>query len=378
MDDTLSTALEQYLGRIADQVTGLLAVEVDWGTHTPPVTDEVAPITFQGATWWRVLTSSELVLRRALCRAPGERIIWLLASGTQVQIPLDIRARLHGKTVFQLGLRARLHAVTSRDWPAEVDQAEWRPTVERRLDFLVQHAEQPGALSYAVSHNDLEGLLLRAAFGVVLISSPGVGGRGKRRRRSWPTWLPFSNSARPRQTRWNSPSWKATCAPNCRRTADTLAWAAAEPGRAESLVRTGLMMAAERDARLAPNWGSLNTLRGRLVGARQLPEAEAMAGVMELAVAALELLPKAQMNALVEAAERDLTGVLPAGSYVRWFPTALTGEIDRLARRLAEGHLPPTDRIAELRGHLFAGDQAERLNALEKSSRCGGRTTPAG
>ena len=50
MDDILKTALEQYLGRIADPVVGLLAVEVDWGAHTPPIADEATPVTFQGAT----------------------------------------------------------------------------------------------------------------------------------------------------------------------------------------------------------------------------------------------------------------------------------------------------------------------------------------
>ena len=277
-----------------------------------------------------------------------------------MQVPLDIRARLHKKTVFQLGLRARLHAVTGRDWPAEVDHAEWRPTVERRLDYLVQHAEQPGALSYAVTHNELEGLLLRAAFGVVLTG------------RAAPQIL--ADLAAFQQLGASPPDalelaiLESHLRAELPEEADTLAWAAAEPGRAENLMRTGLMMAAERDADLAPNWGNLNALRARLVNARQLPEAEAMADVMALAVTALTLLPKAQMNGIVEGAERDLADVLPAGSYVRWFPTTLTSEIDRLAKRLAEGHLPSPDRITELRSHLFAGEQTERINALDMMS----------
>jgi len=358
MDDTLKTALEQYLGRITDPVAGLLAVEVDWGAHTPPITDEVASITFQGATWGTVLTDSELVLRRALCRAPGGRVIWLLTESRQTRIPADIRARLHGKTVHRLGLRARLHAVTGRDWPPEVDHVEWRPTIERRLDYLVRHAGQPGALNWAVSHNDLEALLLRAAFGVEL--------EGKAAPQVLADLAAFQPLGAPRPGALELAILESHLRVDLPEEADTLAWAAAEPGRAESLVRTGLMMAAERDAHLAPNWGNLNALRARLVSARQRPEAEAMADVMALAVAALPLLPKAQMSGIVEAAEGDLTGVLPVGSYVRWFPTTLTGEIDRLAKRLAEGHLPSPDRIAELRSHLFAGEQTERINALEK------------
>lgn len=358
MDDTLKTALEQYLGRIIDPVVGLLAVEVDWGAYSPPITDKTTPITFQGATWGAVLTDSELVLRRALCNAYGNRIIWLLTESRQTRIPLDIQARLHGQTVHRLGLRARLHAVTGRDWPAEVDHAEWRPTVERRVDYLVRNAGQPGTLNWSITHNELEGLLLRAAFGV----EPA----GKSAPQVLANLTAFQQLSASPPDALELAILESHLRADLPAEADTLAWAAAELGRAESLVRTGLMMAAERDARLAPNWGGLNALRGRLVGTRQTPEAEAMAGVMALAVAALELLPRPQMKALVEAAERDLTGVLPVESYVRWFPKTLSGEIDRLAKRLAEGHLPSADRITELRSHLFAADQAERLNALEK------------
>ena len=358
MDDILKTALEQYLGRIADPVVGLLAVEVDWGAHTPPIADEATPVTFQGATWWTVLTDSELVLRRALCRAPGERVIWLLAESRQTRMPADIRARLHWKTVHRLGLRARLHAMTSRDWPPDVDHAEWRPTIERRVDYLVRHAGQPGALNWAISHNDLEALLLRAAFGVELA--------GKSAPQVLADLVASQQIGAPPPDALELAILESHLRADLPEQADSLALAAAEPGRAANLARTGLMMAAERDVRLAPNWGNLNALRAQLVSARQRPEAEAMADVMALAVAALPLLPKAQMNVIVEAAERDLAGVLPAGSYVRWFPTTLAGEIDRLARRLAEGHLPSSDRIPELRNHLFAGEQAERINALEK------------
>ncbi len=357
MADTLSSALQHYLGGIGEPVAGVLALEVDWGQHTPPITDAVTPVTFQGAIWWQVLTDSELVLRRALCQAPGGRVIWLLASGVTAQAPLDVRARLHGRTVFRLGLRAYLQALTGREWPPEVDHSEWRTTVERHLDFLVRQVVQAGALNWAISHNDLEALLLKAAFGITLLG------------RTSPQLLADLIVA---QLHGGSPPSALELAileAHLRAAlplhADTLVWASEEAGRAATLVRTGLMMAAERDVRLAPNWGSLTSLRAKLVGARQIPEAEAMSGVMDLAVAALELLPRPQMRAVVEDAERDLVAVLPPGSYVRWFPTTLVAEIDRLAEGVAAGHLPPPERLQQMRGHLFAGDYVDRLDVLE-------------
>jgi hypothetical protein len=47
MDEILHKAIKHFLDQIDDVVEDLLLIEVDWGDHTPPVTDE-CPVSFAG------------------------------------------------------------------------------------------------------------------------------------------------------------------------------------------------------------------------------------------------------------------------------------------------------------------------------------------
>jgi len=361
MDETLYKAVTHLLLRQLEQgdevVEDLLLIEVDWGDHTPAVTDEAVETSFQGATWVLVFTDSELVFRRALCRSPDGRAILVFRGEDGFKVPLDIRARAHKGTAYRLGLRHRLYALTERDWPPEVDYAEWRPSIERHFDALVRAAGKAG-LKWAMTRSDLEEILVQVAFGIT------VEGReaaqlladlvsAQRKSPNPPTEL--ERSLLQGQLRLHEVAW-----------AEVLVWAAAEAGRAEDLVRTGVMMGAEQSARRLPNWGRLNSLRALLVNERQMPESDAVAGVVELATDTLRHLHPSTRRSIVKAAEMDLKNVLPEGSYNPWFPEALEHECARIAQRLAARDLDATTQVARLHNHLFASQQHLQLSVLDE------------
>lgn len=356
MDQVLGEAIKHLLDQVEGVVEDLLLVQIDWGPHTPAVTNEPAAIDFQGTRWPVVFTNSELVLRRTLCGSPQGRAIVVLRGENDLRLPLDIRARAHGGLIYRLGLRQRLHALTGRDWPPEVDYAEWRPSVESRFDALVRAAGQAG-LRWVMTRSELEQILVQAAFGLK------VDGRKapelladllstQRKSPAPPTDLELSLLRG--QFRLHQVAW-----------AEVLAWAAEEAGGAEELVRTGLMMGAEQMARRLPNWGHLNRLRALLVNERQLPEREAVGAVIELATGTLANLHPATRQAIVKAAETALEEVLPADSYNPWFPSALEREIESLALSLAKRDAAALAQVARLHEHLFAAQQRDRLDVLD-------------
>jgi hypothetical protein len=237
-----------------------------------------------------------------------------------------------------------------------VDYAEWRPSIERHLAALTKAARQAG-LKWDISRSDLEEILVQSAFGLQ------VAGRDapqlladlvstQRRRPATPTDL--ERSLLHGQLRLHQIAWS-----------EVLTWAAKEVGRAEELVRTGVMMGAEKEARRLPNWGPLNKLRALLVNERQMGESDAVSTVVELATAALVYLHHATRQTIVKDAEQALEGVLPDDSYNRWFPTALEREIESVARRLASQDTKAVARLAPLRDHLFASQSRLQLDMLD-------------
>ena len=358
MDDTLCQAIIHLLGQIEEVVEDLLLIEVDWGEHTPLVTDEPANLSFQGAQWPLVFTDSELILRRVLCRAgAGGKAILAFRSGDGFQVPLDIRARAHKSTVHRLGLRHRLYALTGKDWPPEVDYAEWRPSIERHLDTLVRYARSAAPM-LSVTRGDLEEILVQAAFGIT------VRGRGaaqlladlvsvQRRSPDPPTAL--ERSLLQGQLRLHQVDQS-----------QVLVWAAEEVGRAAELVRTGVMMGAERAARLGPSWGSLYALRALLVNERQMAENDAFDVAIDMSTRALRHLHPSTRQAVVKEAETTLGDVIPDDSYNPWFPSALERETERLARRLARRDASALPETSRLREHLFATQYRLRLTVLDE------------
>ena len=357
MDETLQQAISHLLAGIDDVVDDLLLIEIDWGTRTPATTDEVLEVGFQGAKWPLVFTDSELVLRRALCPSAAGRAILVCPNDGQFSLPLDILARAYNSRPLRLGFRHRLYALTDRDWPPEVDHAEWRPSIERHFDALVRASDQAG-LKWAMTRSDLEPILVGASFGIAVEGgeAPHLLAQfvmAQRKSPHPPTDL--ERSLLRGQLRLHQISWT-----------DVLAWAAEEVGRAEELVRTGVMMGAEQTAHRLPNWGRLNSLRALLVNQRQMPEKDAVAGVVELSTAALSHLHHSTRESIVKAAQTALAGVLPEDSYNPWFPEALERQIDRLAERLAKRDPGATAQVAPLHDHLFVGQHEPQLAVLDE------------
>lgn len=357
MDSTLNEALQHLLDEIDEVVQDLLLIEVDWGQHTPFVDDTVTEVGFQGANWPLVYTDSELVLRRALCRASAKgRAILVFPSDNGFALPLDIRARAHGGTVCRLGLRYRLWALTNRGWPPEVDYVEWRPSIERHFDALVRSTVGK-VLGWDVTRSDLESKLVQVAFGLEvkgrdapqLLADLVSAQRGETEP---PTDLELSllrGQLRLHQVPWSN----------------VLVWAAEEAGRAKELVRIGVMMGAEREARRMPNWGGLNKLRVMLVSDQKLAEQDAVSAVVDLSTGALSQLHPSTRQLIAKEAERALKDLLPEGSYNPWFPSALEYECQAIARRLASREADAEARLARLHEHLFAAQASHDLSVLD-------------
>ena len=360
MDETLLKAIDHLLGHIDEIVDDLLLVEVDWGEDTPGVTDETVEVNFQGGRWPLVFSDSELVVRSMLCHSAGRRAIVVFPSEDGFKVPLDVQARAHKKTSLRLGLRHRLYALTERDWPPEVDYAEWRPSIERHIDELVRGAGSAG-LRWAVTRSDLEEILVQTTFGLAVAerdASELLADLVSLQRRSPDPPAELELSLLQGQLRLHQIAWP-----------EVIIWAAAKPGRAEELVRSGTMMGAEQAANLLPNWGRLANLRALLVRERQTPESDAISVVIELATAALSYLHPSTRRSIAKAAEADLGAVLPAESYNMWFPGTLVREIERIANRLASRDPDAASRVPDLHAHLFASQQGPQLTVLDEMAK---------
>lgn len=358
MHEDLRQAVQHFLETTftEEAVDDLILVEVEWPGYEPPLMEKAEAIRFQGQDWPVVYTNSELIARRTLCEAPNARIVLLIPRHDSFPLPADLQARAYEGTIYPLGTSYLLYARTNRDWPAEVNYQEWEETVWQRFDTLVREAAK-GSIKWGLSRDDLERLLVKIAFGLevdakevqVLLSDLVA---AQRSGSDSPTDLEMSLlEGQLRQVDADH--------------AAILAWSAAEPGRAEQVVRTGIMLAAERAAGYSPNWGNLGGLRTQLVGRRRRSDAEAMDLLVELATGALEHLHHETRKRIVRDAEQSLIEVLPEDAFNQWFPQMLKRETLRVAHELALGNPVGSEKVANLRQHLFASSVEERLQALE-------------
>lgn len=261
MDEMLRKAIVNLLEEFeqGDQIVeDLLLIEVDWGTHSPTIDDDQhIEVRFPGQLWPLIFTDSELLLRRTLCNSSSGKAILVFRNDNGYEIPLDVRARAHKGTSCRLGLRHRLCALTERGWPPEVDYAEWRPSIERHLDVLIEAARGAG-IKWDISRNDLEEMLVQSAFGLRTAGREApqlLADLVSTQRKSPESPTDLERSLFHGQLRLHQVAWS-----------EILSWTSEEVGRAEELVRTGVMMGAEKEARRLPNWSPLNKLRALLIG----------------------------------------------------------------------------------------------------------------
>jgi hypothetical protein len=357
MDEILEKAVTLLLNLIQQEevVSDLLLLEVDWHTHTHPFMPEPAQIRFQNQAWPIILTNSELIMRRTLCQADHGHAILMIRAGANTLLPEDIQARAYKGTALRLGMRHLLYAHTSRDWPAEVDYAEWQATIKNRFDELVRKAGHQG-LNYAISRNDLERMLVQAAFGLDM--------KGKTAAQVVADLVSFQKKVADQPTGLELSLFAGQLREYEIDDADTLTWAAERSGRAEQLVLTGVMLAAERAANYQPNWGNLNSLRAILVNKRGLSDSQAIDAVIQLVTASLQYLHPSTRLRIIQAAEQELKDVLPADAYNEWFPQRLVAECHRVAHKLAIRAPQAVEFVPRLKHHLFASQQATMLEAL--------------
>jgi hypothetical protein len=365
MDTKLQGAIRDCLAQVerSDLATGdLLLIELDWGSHTPAPADEVVVLGANALAWHVVYSGSELIARRALAQAGRDRVALVYQGGNGLQLPHDLRIRGQG-TLQRLGLQSLLRALTGRSWPPEVEQTAWRTMLERHLDALVEAATlvpgaggSPAGLQWDVTRADLESMLVQAALGVPLAgrSAPQVLADLARAQRS---------TARPVLLDLELTLLHSQLVAHNIAAPEVIQWAV-KTGQAWDLIRTGVMIAAEQDAQLAPNWGNLNSLRSLLINERQLAEPEARVRVIDLATAALPHLTESARNGLLAEAEQALAGVLPASSYNRWFRSALQYAIQDVAGRLVRDASVAAE-VPRLRQHLAASDSRDSLDALD-------------
>ncbi len=296
MDVVLRKAVMYMLKDVGELIDDLVLIELHWGERVPPLMVEPDELSFQGASWPVVFSSSELILRRTLCRSFDGRAILIIPRGGGFEIPRDIRARASRHPQPSLGLRHCLYALTGCGWPAEVDHNGWRSSIERHFDSLLDSVDATRLPSMDVTRHDLELKLVKAAFGFTVGGHTGpqlLAGLLSQQRRSGERATELERSLLQGQLQMHGVGQ-----------ADILLWAAKEPGRAELLVRTGMMMGAEQSAGLVPNWGELNRLRTHLVSGRKMLDTDAIARVIALAKDALPFLHHATRKALVVDAER--------------------------------------------------------------------------
>jgi len=360
MDDILHVAITHLLEQLEQGDTlieDLLLVQVDWGAYRPSFSDEPVTFQFQGRTWPCVFTDSVLVLRRTLCSAgPEGRAILVVPANGGFELPLDLQARARQLPGCRLGLRQRLYALTERGWPPEVDYAEWRSSIERHFDALVRSAGK-STIRWDITRDDLETALVESAFGFRV--------EGQTAPSLLAQLLLAQRKAPPTPTDLERALLQGHLRQHQVAGAEILLWVAEQVGRAEELVRTGIMLAAEQAAQRLPNWGSLNRLRALLVNEVGLAESAAVGAVISLSVEALKLLHHATREKLVREAENALEGVLLPNSYNLWFPAALATAIESTAQRLAARDGEAASRIAALRAHLFASQFDAQLQSLD-------------
>jgi hypothetical protein len=238
-----------------------------------------------------------------------------------------------------------------------VDYAEWRSSIERHFDVLVRAAGQAG-LKWDMARSDLEQILVQSAFGLRV--------DGREAAQLLAEMLSAQRKSPQAPTDLERSLLHGQLLQYQVDGSELLMWAAEETGRAEELVRTGVMMGAEREARLLPNWGSLNPLRALLVSERQMAEDDAVETVVELATVTLAHMHPSRRQSIVKDAERALEGVLPPDSYNPWFPGALERAIQSTAQSLATRDPEAAARVRPLHDHTFAYQSRAQLGVLDQ------------
>lgn len=356
--NTLIRAIQNHLQPLTGKVlSDFVLIECAWETDQPEEVGHIADVSFQGEDWPVIAFDSELALRRELLRGGYRHAVLVYRPRDELTVPLDIKARSFGGVARTLGLRDLLAARTGLDWPSEVDYEDWRPSVTRHLDALVTQVERERKSFFGrVSREQLETLLIKAAFGITILGHDTAGLLAQ---------LAQAGPATP-PDHLELSLLRRQLAEHAVEHAEIVAWAAEELGRTQRLLVTGAVMRATRQAGIPPGWGDLASLRNRIIaGAPDVAqaEAEAVARVTDLTVETLRHLGRTGRRLAREAERQEGVQGLPQ-VYNDVLPGALYREIQQLAERMASGKVDAAAEVARLEDHLFAVEERDALEAL--------------
>ena len=356
--EILIQAIQHHLQPLAGKVlSDFVLIECTWETGEPKETGHIADVSFQGENWPIIAFDSELALRGELLRGGHRHAVLVYRPQAGFSVPLDIKARSFGGAAHTLGLRDLLAARTGLDWPPEVDYEDWRPSVARHIDALVaQSKSKRQPLFRQVTREQLETLLVRAAFGIT-VAGQDAAGLLLQLAQAGPTKPPDGLEIS---------LLRSQLVEHAIEHRGIVLWAAEEPGRAQKLLVTGAVMRATRQAGIPPGWGNLASLRNRFIaGARDVAqaEAEAVRQVTDLAMETLRRLGRTGRRLAREAERQEVVQGLPP-AYNDVLAGALQREIERLAERMAEGETAAASEVIRLEAHLFASEERDALQGL--------------
>jgi len=355
MSTLLLKAVQHHLDSLSESgenvYADFLLLESEW--ETPDQGGRLGDATFQGQTWPVVWCDCELNLRREILRSPGGKAVLLFpaqAGDQDQQIPPDIRARAHRRTIHPLGLQHLLAAETGVSWPPDVGYDEWRPSILRHRQAL---ADAAGPVLLDVTRNDLERLLVQAAFGLQVQDQTAPELIVALYRRP-PAQKPLPLELEILNGQLALADIKAP---------PIVLWIAEEPGRARTFLVTGAMMRVEQQAGLSPSWGALQPLLGRLL--QRHSQSEALQTVIDLAWEAWQHLPANDRRQLMAQVERQLAQyqTVDLQRYNDTLPTALRHRIGQVADEMAAGRRA-TAALDEMDTHLFSPDERSSIQTL--------------
>ena len=353
MSSLLLRAVEHYLGSLSESenvYTDFLLLESEW--EAPTEGGKLGVTEFQGEVWPVGWCDCELNLRREVLRSPSGKAVLLFPAqmDQKQQVPPDIRARSHRRTIHPLGLRHLLAAETGVNWPAEVDYSEWQPSILRHREALAKAASSE---LLNITRNGLERLLLRAAFRLEIEghTAPEV---LVDLYRQPPTQKPLPLEL---------DILKGQLALHGIEGPQIILWAAEDRGRVSEFLITSAMMRVEAQAGLSPSWGALQPLLGKLL--QHCSQAEALQSVIDLAWETWKTLPVNDRRSLMAQVERQLEKyqTVDLESYNDTLPRALRYRINQASEAMANGRQVTAD-LDEMKAHLFARDQQTSLQTL--------------
>jgi hypothetical protein len=354
-ENFLVKAVQHYVDDLSqgDNVyADFLLLESGW--QVPETGGCLGEVKFQGQIWPVVWCDIELTLRKEILDTPDNKAVLLFpdVDNQDQLVPPDIRARSHRRALHPIGLRYILAAKTGVKWPPEVDQSEYKPSIQRHWDTLISQASRE---LLGVTRDRLDNLIIRSAFGFQIKDDKAPQIVVKLYQSDFAE-KPFDRELDILKGQLN------LYEVNHRQ---IINWLAMEPGRARDFLVNGAMMRIEQQSGLNPSWGRLQTLLGKLLQSKSQPDA--ICEVIDLARRSWEEMPVNDRRRLMKEVEEKLESyqTVDLEVYNDMSPKALRHRILEESERLAKGERRK-DHLEELGEHLFSNDERRSIETLQK------------